>query len=293
MIIANLIGGLGNQMFQYAAARALSIRKNTPLFLDITSFEAYNLHQGFELNRVFKTQAQIATDPNTIKNVLGWKSARLIRRALQRTELAWLRSNNFIIEPSFEYWDGIERASENCYLMGYWQSEKYFHDVEKLIRDDFSFKPELSDINHELSQKIVQSTSVSLHVRRGDYISNEKNKSIYSSCSLEYYQSAIAYISQKVKDPVFFIFSDDIEWTRNNLVIPFNHSYVSHNQAAESYNDMRLMSLCKHHVIANSSFSWWGAWLNRSADKIVIAPQKWFANDNNTKDLTPSSWVLL
>ncbi|MGC5703638.1 alpha-1,2-fucosyltransferase [Pseudomonas sp. NFXW11] len=292
MIIAHLIGGLGNQMFQYAAARALSVRKDTQLLLDLSSFETYNLHQGFELNKIFN--APVETAKNTdIKNVLGWKSPRLIRRALQRSELGWLRSNNFIIEPSFEYWNGISHASENSYLMGYWQSERYFQDIESTVRNDFSFKLELSDINLELAKKIAQSNSVSLHVRRGDYVNNEKNKSIYSSCSIEYYQSAINHISQYVTEPEFFIFSDDIEWAKSNLSIPFASMYINHNQAAESYNDMRLMSLCKHNIIANSSFSWWGAWLNNNKGKLVIAPKKWFTNDNDTKDLTPSSWVLL
>jgi hypothetical protein len=112
-------------------------------------------------------------------------------------------------------------------------------------------------------------------------------------CPISYYQNAINYISAQVEQPYFFIFSDDMGWAKENLKMDLPCIYIDHNHGAESYNDMRLMSLCQHHIIANSSFSWWGAWLNASSNKIVIAPKKWFANNNNVKDLLPIDWITL
>jgi hypothetical protein len=147
--------------------------------------------------------------------------------------------------------------------------------------------------NAELAVQIGQVNAVSLHVRRGDYAKNPKTTATHGLCSLDYYQAAIQYISDQVEQPYFFIFSDDIAWVKKQLKMNFPCRYVDHNHGVESYNDMHLMSICRHCIIANSSFSWWGAWLNPYKDKIVVAPQRWFANDNNVKDLFPPEWVPL
>ena len=138
-----------------------------------------------------------------------------------------------------------------------------------------------------------QLNAVSLHVRRGDYLSNPKSKAAHGTCSPEYYRAAIRHMAEVTKQPCFFVFSDDMDWVRQHLQIDYECQYIEHNSGTESYNDMRLMSLCRHHIIANSSFSWWGAWLNQRTDKIVIAPQQWFMNDNVTQDLYPQGWVKL
>lgn len=198
-----------------------------------------------------------------------------------------------MIEPHFNYWPGIASLSHSVYLAGYWQSEKYFSDASEAIRADFTFRTPLSKKNAELAERVGQTNSVSLHVRRGDYVSSAKTNATHGFCSLDYYRAAVLHMAAHIEQPEFFIFSDDMAWVKANLKIDFPCRYVDHNQGAESYNDMRLMSLCKHHVIANSSFSWWGAWLNPNPNKTVIAPRKWFANDNNVDDLFPSDWVLL
>jgi hypothetical protein len=288
MVIANLIGGLGNQMFQYAAAKALALLKNTPLSLDTTSFESYTLHQGFELDRIFSGDFRIAHATDT-KRVLRWQSSPRIKNILNRSKLSWLRANNLIIEPTFEYWSGIKNSPNECYLMGYWQSERYFEEFSEEIRRDFVFKTDMNAQNIETADLISDRNAISLHVRRGDYVNN----SVYSACSIEYYQAAIEHLSKKIETPEFFIFSDDIEWVKKHLPVNFPHYYVDYNKGAESYNDMRLMSMCKHHIIANSSFSWWGAWLNPKNDKLIVAPKRWFANDTNVQDLFPSDWVKL
>jgi hypothetical protein len=292
MIITQIIGGLGNQMFQYAAGRLLSLRNDTVLALDISGFENYGLHQGFELQRVFSPPLEIASKAD-IRRVLGWQYPAIIRRIVSRRPFAPFCRNRFVVEPYFHYWPGINSLTKDCYLSGYWQSEKYFADVAPQIRSDFTFQLPMKNQNAELSKQVNHVNSVSLHVRRGDYSSNPKTTAIHGLCSLDYYRAAIRHVSDRVEKPYFFIFSDDIGWVKDNLKMNFPCQYVDHNQGADSYNDMRLMSMCRHHIIANSSFSWWGAWLNSRAEKIVVAPKRWFANEKNIDDLLPQGWVTL
>jgi hypothetical protein len=292
MVISHLIGGLGNQMFQYAAGRAVSLRMQTPLRLDTVDFRRYGLHQGFELERVFNISAEVA-QATDVRGMLRWQCSPRIRQFVSRPGMARIRNKALIIEPSFSYWQGIRDVPDNCYLVGYWQTEKYFKEAAETIRKDFSFDLPLSEINADLTRQIAGSSAIGLHVRRGDYVSNSSAAATYSICSLEYYRSAIKHIANHVEHPNFFIFSDDIAWAKENLHIDFSHQYVGHNTGADSYVDMRLMSLCKHNIIANSSFSWWGAWLNANQNKIVVAPERWFANGLAVHDLLPDSWVTL
>ena len=290
MIVSHIIGGLGNQMFQYAAGRTLSLKLGVSLKLDVDDFDGYGLHQGFELDRLFTCKIELATEADK-QFVLGWQKNRLIRRILKRPTLAAFRHKHFVVEPSFTYWDGIDSLKGNAYLDGYWQSEKYFYEFASTIRADFAFRLALSDQNAEIATRISKLNAVSLHVRRGDYVSNKKTNSVHGVCTLDYYRDAIEYILKRIESPVFFVFSDEMAWVRNNLKIAAETVFVDHNSGKESYNDMRLMSLCQHHIIANSSFSWWGAWLNSSENKIVIAPKKWFVNQSNVVDLLPLNWV--
>ena len=291
MLISNIIGGLGNQMFQYAAGRALSIRLGVPFKLDIRDFSGYMLHQGFELKRLFNSDAEIATYDD-LKAIVGWQRAKLVQRFLKRPQLKSFRHRGYVVEPDFNYWGGINQLKDNCYLDGYWQSEHYFAEFKDRIHKDFTFKLPISVKNIEIMQHISQVNAVSLHVRRGDYVTDKRNAFI-GVCSLDYYRKAIDTIKFKVDKPVFFVFSDDIAWVKNNLVLDKTAVFVGHNQGDESYNDMRLMSLCKHNIIANSSFSWWGAWLNANPNKIVVGPKQWFASKKDDSDLVPASWFRI
>lgn len=291
MIISNIIGGLGNQMFQYAAAKALSLKLGTELKLDIRGFSQYQLHQGFELLRLFNCEASIANN-NDLKNVLSWQKSKHLIRLLRKDALKKLRNKNYVVEPHFNYWKAFNQLQEDVYLDGYWQSEKYFNEYADVIRKEFTFKPDFVAQNIALSNNIAQTNAVSLHVRRGDYVSNPKNGYI-GVCSLDYYSAAIDKICSAVSNSVFYIFSDDTDWVKSHLNLKNETVFVNHNKGLESYNDMRLMSLCEHHIIANSSFSWWGAWLGANPDKIVIAPKKWFASDKNDSDLVPENWLKL
>ena len=293
MIITNVIGGLGNQMFQYAAGRALARARGQPLHLDISGFDGYGLHQGFELKHVFKCEATIASDEE-VRTILGWRAANAVRRILVRPGFAAWRGPTFIVEPHFHYWRGIRDVPATAYLYGYWQSEKYFVDDVVALRADFSFRQPLSEVNTVWAERISRCTAVSLHVRRGDYVSDARTHAANGVCSLDYYRAATRHIAGCVEEPVYFVFSDDIAWAKDNLDIGYPCHYLDHNRGEESYNDMHLMSLCRHHILANSSFSWWGAWLNSSAEKIVVAPARWFAGGNRqVVDLFPQGWVTL
>ena len=260
--------------------------------LDVSGFAGYALHQGFELQRVFGCSGEIATEED-VRSILGWQFSPGIRRILARPGMAAFRRKGFIVEPHFHYWPGIKKVPRDCYLFGYWQSEKYFQTHASVIRADFTFNVPLAKRNAELAEQIGQVNAVSLHVRRGDYANNPKTNATHSLCSLDYYRAAIQYVVNRVEQPYFFIFSDDMAWVKDNLKMCMPCQHIDHNQGAESYNDMHLMSLCRHHIIANSSFSWWGAWLNPHPDKIIVAPTRWFANENNVKDLFPQGWVSL
>jgi hypothetical protein len=293
MLIVRVIGGLGNQMFQFAAGRALSLAHKTELLLDVSEFSHYQRHHGFELATVFCCPLALAK-PEDLRSVLGWQSSKLAQRLLASRRFRFLRSDRFLIEPHFHYWQGLNKATPPFYMVGYWQSERYFAHVADVIRKDFTFRQPLTGQNQRLAEKISSVNAVSLHVRRGDYANDPKTIAVHGLCPIEYYRDAVQYIADRVEEPNFFIFSDDPQWVRAHLRIPFPCSYVEQNRGAESYNDMRLMSMCKHHIIANSTFSWWAAWLDDRPDKIVIAPKRWFANyEADTRDLYCHGWVLL
>jgi len=293
MVIANIIGGLGNQMFQYAAARALALRKSVPLKLDISGFNSYGLHQGFELVNVFKIDTDFA-ESEDVRKMLGLQSQPLILRMLSRPEFVVLRSRKLVIEPSFNYSEMINEVPDDCYLKGYWQTEKYFLDTSALLRKDFTFRQPLENKNAECATLISELNAVSLHVRRGDYVRDASTAKKHGLCSVQYYHDAVQLVAERVPNVHLFVFSDDIFWVKKNLPLDLPTTFIDHNHGAESFNDMRLMCMCKHHIIANSSFSWWSAWLNPRADKIVIAPNSWFNIGNyNTRDLYCPGWVIL
>jgi hypothetical protein len=292
MIVSHILGGIGNQMFQYAAGRSLAIHLNDYYMLDLNDFDRYALHHGYELKRVFDVPVE-PTSPDELQSVLGLRRLSLVKKILRRRQFSFLRGQAFIVEPHFNFWPKFFSLNSSSYLYGYWQSEKYFKSIEKVIRDDFTFKKPLAGKNLIVANQIDTTNAISLHVRRGDYVNDSKTSGIMSVCDSDYYGQAISYMANKVSNPVFYVFSDDMDWVRHSVHIDYPCVYIDHNKGLDSYIDMHLMSLCKHHVIANSSFSWWGAWLNPCAEKIVIAPRVWFRNGNNDSDLIPSEWVRL
>ena len=274
MIITSLNGGLGNQMFQYAIGRALAAKNNDKLRLDLS---------GFSPKRAIDTPRQYEL---SIFNLQATKFNSHI--------LDFFHPPQLISETSHTFDPAILNIKGNIRLVGYWQSEKYFNQYSELIRHDFAFPTPPTGKNKALLLGIDNSNSVSIHVRRGDYVSNQTTNQFHGVCSLAYYRKAIKSIKDKVKNPIFYVFSDDPEWCKDNLTIAEKTTYISHNSGEKSWEDMRLMSHCKYNIIANSSFSWWGAWLNDNPTKIVIAPQKWFNDPSiDTQDVIPDSWLKM
>lgn len=292
MIISNLIGGLGNQMFQYACGRAASLRTGQSFRVATDQFSAYSLHNGFELERVFKAEMLQATDAE-LKSLLGWQSHPTLRRLFGRPAMRWATQHNWCNEPHFQYWPGITQVQGPAYLHGYWQSERYFDGVADQIRKDFSFSMPWDETDLAVRERMRAQPCASLHVRRGDY-TLAKNQDVYASCDIDYYRSAIRVLRERVPDIRLFAFSDDPDWVEAQLAKEFGPiETIRHNSGKRSSNDMRLMSQADHHIIANSSFSWWGAWLNPKPQKIVITPRNWFANDTYDVDLVPASWIRI
>jgi hypothetical protein len=279
-------------MFQYAFGRANAKRLGVELKLELSDHTLI-IHHGFELERLFNIQASEATSAD-MQSVLGLQRYALIRKIIRAFGLKNLFNSPVVQEPHFHFSPQMLRLQDSCYVNGYWQSGKYFSEIEDEIRAYFSFTLPLSKQNVDVAERIGNLNSVSLHVRRNDFANNSKINATHGLCSLDYYQAAIQYVSERVEKPYLFIFSDDPVWVKSNLKMDYPCEFMEHNQGTESYNDMLLMSMCKHHIIANSSFSWWGAWLNPSEEKIVVAPKRWFNNQTIlTKDLFPRGWVCL
>ena len=283
MIVTKIIGGLGNQLFQYAVARHLAYIYNTVVRIDTSLFNNYRVHQ-YSLHH-FNLKGEIIWQ--------GEDTRGFIRRLFMRL-LSGGSSVSRVVEQSFAYDASILNLPDNVYLEGYWQSEKYFKSIESIIREEFTVITPPDSQNAEMAAQITGCNALSLHVRRGDYVSNPKANAHHGTCTMDYYKQAVELTAKQVSSPVFFVFSDDIEWVKTNLQVDFPTVYVDHNGPEKNYEDLRLMSLCKHNIIANSSFSWWGAWLNSNKEKLVYAPQRWFAGaDHNTKDLIPEGWIRL
>ena len=278
MITVKLIGGLGNQMFQYAIGRHLAEKNRTALSLDIST--------------LLKRDAINYTPRNFELNVFNVKYSKLINKpSSSYFNKAYNKLfTSTINEKGYNYDNQVLSNKGNIYLNGFWQTEQYFIDIEEIIRKDFTFKATPNSININHIKNINAVNSVSIHFRRGDYITNSSAVDFHGICEPEYYQNAINEIKNKVTNPHFFIFSDDVEWVQENFIID-NATIISNNTASDAFEDMRLMAACKHNIIANSSFSWWAAWLNNNPDKIVIAPKRWLKNIEI--DIIPVSWTKI
>lgn len=263
MIIVQTTDGLGNQLFQYAIGRKLSLFHKTSLFIDNNHF-LNNKHRQFSLS-YFNTNFALVN--NYKKFALKYPVHFL------KLKLGYFQR---IKQVTGEF-KRNEEFSKNSFLQGYWGNEDYFKDIRDILLLDLQLKKEYeSQLFHSLKKEISKADSVSIHVRRGDYLES-KNKAIFLNLDSEYYVHAIDLIKLKVLSPKFFIFSDDIKWTRENL--PFQSSstiYINESKELKDFEELMLMSYCSHNIMANSSFSWWAAWLNKNYDKMVIQPRNWY-----------------
>lgn len=292
MIIVKLGGGLGNQMFQYATAKALSVTASTELKLDISHFERKipkETPRNYRLD-IFPNIKESIASKYEINKLIRQFNVDFLNKVYKNFNIKILNFNKkYIPERSILYSPIALNGKRSIYLDGYWQSEKYFDTVSNVIQECFNLD---FLYHHENLQpfidRIQQEISVSIHVRRGDYATYHSNTIYHEIADLNYYKKAITRISETVSGNLtFFIFSDDIPWCKKNLVIPFKHIFIN---TGEEYHDLFLMSNCRHHIIPNSSFSWWAAWLNRRNDKTIIAPKRWFVHQPST-DIIPFTWL--
>jgi hypothetical protein len=295
MIIVKLQGGLGNQMFQYAAARRLACQHGTKHKLDLAFFENkqyYCMPRIYELDKLhisakIASKREIAAMKGGSNNLFHIASPVFFKILKKKAVTPMV-----FTEQGLSFNREVLSLPDNVYLQGYWQSEKYFQDIENIIRKEFAIKLKPDSINMQKSREIIKVNSISVHIRRGDYVANQETHQRHGTCSLEYYKNAVDILAAHSKDPHFFVFSDDPVWAKMNFKTDYPVVFFDHNSADTSFEDMRLMSLCRHNIIANSSFSWWGAWLNNNPDKIIIAPKKWFAREGmNDTDIIPERWV--
>jgi len=284
MIAVNIYGGLGNQMFQYALGKSIAITKNEDLYIDSSFFKNYAL-RNFQLDK-FNISSKHITFNNLsiykINNRYKLHALKNINKYIRITPKIFFEKNPFLFDhTAFE--------SKSFLYVGYWQSYKYFEKIREVLLNEFTLKESLDQPNLEILNRIQNSNSVSLHIRRGDYVASEKS----IACPIEYYEKAIETINGIIKIPTFFIFSDDIAWVKSNLNMKsFNCEYVDINRNNPE-RDLELMRNCQNNITANSTFSWWGAWLNKNKDKKVIVPKIWMNLKPISADLVPSDWIII
>ena len=292
MIAVKLMGGLGNQLFQYAAAKALSLKHNTQLYIDTSFLEAdpknaYTKRQ-YELDCFVIQAKKLPTE--MIKKIEFLQGKSILNNI--RKKIGIKDSITTYLEQGHQFNHQFNLLTDNTHLSGFWQSELYFNSISDTIRKEITVKSEfINGIEHYI-ELLKNCTSVSLHVRRGDYVNLKHANEFHGTCSIEYYKKALHMMNEKHENLQVIIFSDDIKWCEENLQIQNkNKFYVLTNDAIK---DLYLMQKCDHHIIANSSFSWWGAWLNAKPNKTVIAPAKWFnSNEINSSDIIPDSWIKI
>ena len=285
-VIVCLEGRCGNQLFQYAAARAVAIKNNSELIIDTRMTTDAGGQWQYSLNH-FNISARIAKPSE-----LPPHRSKKIRYRLWRkygNNPKYIKEHGHNIRNN----EHVYSASANSYLEGYFQSEKYFIDISKIIRKELTIITPPLQYNKIMLDRIVNENAISLHVRRGDYLLPHWSR-WFAKCGNDYYNAAISYITRYIKSPIFYIFSDDPKWVKGNIQINYPVIVSENNQNDLHYEDLRLMSSCKHNIIANSTFSWWGAWINTNPDKIVIAPQSWYSSTGpENPDIVPQSWIRL
>jgi hypothetical protein len=267
MVIVRILGGLGNQMFQYAYAKSLDV-KGINVKLDLSEIKKYKLHGGYQLDKFNITVEHV-----------------------KKLKLLFFKLNPFyhFKEKNLMFDKNLLQFNSDKYVKGYFQSEKYFLNIRETLLENFTFnKKKTNSTNKYIDQIKKIENSCSIHIRRGDYVTNLETNQIHGICSLKYYEKGIQLIMKKYKNVKFYIFSDDISWAKKNLKIT-DSVFIDHK--CTPHEDLYLMSICKHNITANSSFSWWGAWLNKNKSKTVIAPTHWYKTKNN--EIVPKNWIKI
>lgn len=298
MITVILRGGLGNQMFQYASGLGIAKSNGTDLVLDATYLNDRSPRGSFTRRNycldIFDMKPKLTRLSNISARVpipglwLGMDFAGTVAGDLVGLHEFLREKKNYVFDK------GVFGGGNSSVLWGFWQTEKYFAGAEAEVRAAFRFKPSGNEAIAKAREAILHSNAVSLHVRRGDYLLPKFAK-FYGATDVSYYEKALAYIAERVTSPKIFVFSDDIAWCKEHIKTPFPLTFMGDDTAgAKASGHLELMSLCKHNIITNSSFSWWGAWLNENPGKIVIAPQRWSVDGCDERcDVTPEGWIKL
>lgn len=274
MITVQLSGGLGNQMFQYALGRRLSIEHSAPLLLDLSKLK-HDKQRTYRLH-VYHLETHKIIEKNSI-----------VTKTINRL---FPKKNCTYKEPHFHFDENVFKQKTGTFD-GYWQSERYFQEIRQVLLEDFTLKAPLRPRVQQWDDLITNCESVAIHIRRGDY-TVLKNKAIHGLVSITWYMRSLQYMQAHLKQPIFFFFSDDMNWVQENFPSLPDSFYFDASRRGFEQEELYLMSRCKHQIIANSTFGWWASWLNRHEKKMVIAPNKWFADSHlNTQDLIPASWI--
>ena len=290
MIVTRITSGLGNQLFQYAVGRGLALRNETALYFDLSYYKQLyetDTPRAFKLNQFAIDYKLLNSSPYRYLS----KATKLLPNRTLKPLVHWIKETQFHADPTV-----LDATEQFITLDGFWQSERYFAHCEDVIRRELTFKRDTGATFESYRREIEQSEQpISVHIRRGDYVTHPEFSQSFGFVGVDYYQLAIARLREQFPNAKLFLFSDDPTWVQEHLVLDAPHVFVKNDGSDADLDDLQLMSLCKHHIIANSSFSWWGAWLNGGKNKVVIAPDRWFKNkpDWNTKDLIPSSWLRL
>lgn len=297
MVISRILGGLGNQMFQYAVARHVALKSRQELKLDLSALKDC-LSGGIDTPRAFALGAwniDVIHATERECDTIKYANVPLVKRwwcCCRR------KSRPFgpacYEERSIRFDKRMLQIRGDAYIMGYWQSYRYFEGYSRLIRTEFTPRHQISPPAAVYLREITAVNAVSVHVRRGDYVSNPAANAFHGTCDLQYYRDAVQAIEDRVKNPRFFVFSDDLQWAKANLDFVYPSRFVEFVDRVHDVEEIHLMSCCQHNIIANSSFSWWGAWLNDHPNRIVVSPKQWFRDPKiDTSDLIPPDWLRL
>lgn len=294
MIYVEIRGNLGNQLFEYGLARSLQEITGQKITLLTSSLAKYNSHLNYEFHLndyVLNDNVlidEISNFPRII-NTYRWP-LKPIKKVFPNLVFSFFSMFGVYLWLKSTYKRIKIRKRKNYYISGYWQSSKYFSNVEGLLKKEFSPKAERLEKNRDLYKAIEENESVCVTIRRGDYISNERFKKIFYMCDEAYFEKAIGEMKKRVQNPAFIFFSDDIEWVKENIKVDGQAFYEAGDDPV--WEKLRLMSLCKHFIISNSSFSWWAQHLSTNTNKIVVAPSSWYP-DNRKCDIYEDGWIYL
>jgi len=284
MLYFHVTGGLGNQMFIYAVARSIALKNNTDFSLDISTFETYK--RPFLLNK-FNILENYA-DIDKVNKFIKLSEKKSFLGLLEKIKPFSMKS---IWEEKdyYKYKSAVMDVpqSRDVMLKGFWQNEKYFINIRDVLLKEFTLKDGFEIKNQNLINNINNTNSVSLHIRRTDSLI----KTYFGVMPINFYEEAINVIADKHDNLNLFVFSDDIKWCKENIKFNYPTTFVSDNEGLEDYQELVAMSQCRHNIIANSTFSWWSAWLNSNPNKIVIAPKIWFADGRSNRGLIPDTWL--